>query len=269
MASRFLTLENAIDYLETLPPEDQINAEVCQLPPCEDGNLTDEEHIEEDDFDEVMPLDVCGEVDVTLDSDRIVNEDDVFLPLSTVAPELISLAPIELFYKIIPKEEMSHFAEMTKRYALQKGVTLSVEEEDIEQFFGLLSGYHSVPSEFMFWSTTTELIKYFHVVDNMRFQEGDKLAKISPMYENMGKRLRQWGILDEALSIDVCMVPYHGHHSCITFIKGKPIRFGFKVWMMTSSSGYPYAMQIYAGVAKVVDIDPLGSMGLSKGSIKA
>ncbi|KRY38988.1 hypothetical protein Tsp_11314 [Trichinella spiralis] len=77
MASRFLTLENAIDYLETLPPEDQINAEVCQLPPCEDGNLTDEEHIEEDDLDEVMPLDVCGEVDVTVDSDRIVNEDDV------------------------------------------------------------------------------------------------------------------------------------------------------------------------------------------------
>ncbi|KRX35239.1 hypothetical protein T05_9248 [Trichinella murrelli] len=161
MASRFLTLENAIDYLETLPPEDQINAEVCQLPPCEDGNLTDEEHIEEDDFDEVMPLDVCGEVDVTLDSDRIVNEDDVYvfsdsqtwskrkplnhifenilvLPLSTVAPELIFLTPIELFYKIMPKEEMSHFAEMTKRYALQKGVTLSVEEEDIELFFGLL-----------------------------------------------------------------------------------------------------------------------------------
>ncbi|XP_003370501.1 piggyBac transposable element-derived protein 3 [Trichinella spiralis] len=77
MASRFLTLENAIDYLETLPPEDQINAEVCQLPPCEDGNLTDEEHIEEDDLDEVMPLDVCGGVDVTVDSDRIVNEDDV------------------------------------------------------------------------------------------------------------------------------------------------------------------------------------------------
>ncbi|KRY26246.1 hypothetical protein T01_12715 [Trichinella spiralis] len=42
MASRFLTLENAIDYLETLPPEEQINAEVCQLPPCEDGNLTDQ-----------------------------------------------------------------------------------------------------------------------------------------------------------------------------------------------------------------------------------
>ncbi|KRX76103.1 PiggyBac transposable element-derived protein 3 [Trichinella sp. T6] len=92
-----------------------------------------------------------------------------------------------------------------------------------------------------------DLKKYFHVIDNMLLQEGDKLVKISPMYENMGKRLRQWGIFIEALSIDECMVPYYGHYSCKMFIKGKPIRFGFKEWMMTSSSGYPYAMQIYAG----------------------
>ncbi|KRZ65160.1 PiggyBac transposable element-derived protein 3, partial [Trichinella papuae] len=300
MASRFLTLENAIEYFETLPPEDQINAEICQLPPCEDGNLTDEEHIEEDDLDEVMPLDVCGEVDVIVDSDRIGNEDDVYvssdrqtwskrkplnhvfgntpvLPLSTVAPELTSMNPIELFYKIMPKEEMAYFAEMTKRYALQKRVTVSVEEEDIEQFFGLLlfSGYHSVPSENMFWSTARDLAvsiapatmsrnrfrdlkKYFHVVDNMTLQEGDKLAKISPMYESMEKRLRQWGIFSKALSIDECMVPYYGHHSCKMFIKGKPIRFGFKIWMLTSSSGYPYAMQIYAGKETVRKNEPLG-----------
>ncbi|KRZ12185.1 hypothetical protein T4B_7617 [Trichinella pseudospiralis] len=61
------------DYLESLPPEE----EIFQLPPCEDGNLTDEEHIEEDDLDKVMPLDVCGGIDVIVDSDRIGNEDDL------------------------------------------------------------------------------------------------------------------------------------------------------------------------------------------------
>ncbi|KRZ46093.1 PiggyBac transposable element-derived protein 2 [Trichinella pseudospiralis] len=160
--SRFFTLESAIDYLETLPPEDQMNVEMSQLPPsCEDGNLTDEEQIEENDLDEVMPSDVCGELDVTVHSDRVGNEDDFIpvLPLPTLAPELIPLSPVELFYKIMPKEEMAHFAEMTKRYALQKGLTLSVEEEDIEQFFGLilLSGYNCVPSENMFWSTAADL----------------------------------------------------------------------------------------------------------------
>ncbi|KRX17368.1 PiggyBac transposable element-derived protein 3 [Trichinella nelsoni] len=52
----------------------------------------------------------------------------------------------------------------------------------------------------------------------------------------MGKPLQQWGIFSEALSIDEYMVPYYGRYSCKMFIKGKPIRFGFKVWMMTSSS---------------------------------
>ncbi|KRX62646.1 PiggyBac transposable element-derived protein 3 [Trichinella sp. T9] len=301
MALRFLTLENVIDYLETLSPEGQMNAEVCQLPPlCEDSNLTDEEPIEENDLAEVMPLDVCGELDVTLGSDVIEDADDLYessdsqtwskrkslnhvfenvpvLPLSTLAPELIPLNPIELFYKIMPKEEMAHFAEMTERYALQKGVTLNVEEEDIEKFFGLLllSGYNCVPCENMFWSTAEDLAvpiaratmsrnrfhdlkKYFHIVDNMTLQEGDKLAKISPMYENMGKRLRQWGIFSEALSIDQCMVPYCGNRSCKMFIKGKEIRFGFKVWTMASSSGYPYAMQIYAGNERDRNKEPLG-----------
>ncbi|KRX76123.1 PiggyBac transposable element-derived protein 3 [Trichinella sp. T6] len=82
-----------------------------------------------------------------------------------------------------------------------------------------------------------DLKKYFHVIDNMLLQEGDKLAKISPMYENMG--------------IDECMVPYYGHYSCKMFIKGKPIRFGFKEWMMTSSSGYPLPCR-YMLVRKVI-----------------
>ncbi|KRY45195.1 PiggyBac transposable element-derived protein 3 [Trichinella britovi] len=94
----------------------------------------------------------------------------------------------------------------------------------------------------MFWSTTRDLtvsiasdtmsrnrfFKYFHVVDNMTFQEGDKLAKISPVYENMGKRLRQWGIFNEALSIGECMVPYYGHHSCKMFIKKSPFALASK-----------------------------------------
>lgn len=46
------------------------------------------------------------------------------------------------------------------------------------------------------------------------------------------------------------MVPYFGHHSCKMFIRGKPIRFGYKVWMMCSPEGYLFSMQIYTGAAK-------------------
>ncbi|KRY39084.1 PiggyBac transposable element-derived protein 3 [Trichinella spiralis] len=58
---------------------------------------------------------------------------------------------------------------------------------------------------------------------------------------------RQFGIFHEQLSIDEGMVPYYGHHSCKMFIRGKPIRFGYKIWTMSSANGYPYALKIYAG----------------------
>ncbi|GFS46118.1 piggyBac transposable element-derived protein 3 [Nephila pilipes] len=43
------------------------------------------------------------------------------------------------------------------------------------------------------------------------------------------------------------MAAYCGYHTCKMFIKGKPIGFSFKIWMLCSSSGYPYVMEIYCG----------------------
>ncbi|KRY56088.1 hypothetical protein T03_12347 [Trichinella britovi] len=83
MSRRFVTLESAMDYIESLPEEMQSTAQICQLPPAEDGNITDEEHMDENNLDEVTvksyasirfpctsttvtPEDVCGELDVTV-----------------------------------------------------------------------------------------------------------------------------------------------------------------------------------------------------------
>ncbi|KAH8034610.1 hypothetical protein HPB51_025901 [Rhipicephalus microplus] len=73
MAQRFLTLEAAIDLLFSLPDDEREGASVCQLPPVEDGNITDEEHVNENDFSEVVPDDVCGHVEVMQCSDEDVD----------------------------------------------------------------------------------------------------------------------------------------------------------------------------------------------------
>lgn len=85
----------------------------------------------------------------------------------------------------------------------------------------------------------------------------NKLAKIEPFYEELNKNFQQFGIFDKNLSIDESMVPYYGH-SCKMFIKGKPVRFGYKVWMLCSSNGYPYNMKIYSGKDSP-ESTPLGS----------
>lgn len=101
--------------------------------------------------------------------------------------------------------------------------------------------------------------KFFHLVDNNQLSKEEKLGKVTPIYTELSKNLQQFGIWHEKLSIDESMVPYYGRHSCKMFIRGKPIRFGFKIWMMCSSNGYPYAMQIYGGKKEPTSEVPLGS----------
>ncbi|XP_066946080.1 piggyBac transposable element-derived protein 3-like [Macrobrachium rosenbergii] len=43
------------------------------------------------------------------------------------------------------------------------------------------------------------------------------------------------------------MIPYHGHHSAKHFIRNKPDRFGYKMWMMCSADGYPCNFSNYGG----------------------
>lgn len=195
-----------------------------------------------------------------------------------IFPELCSLSPAEIFHKFIPVEYLLHLANMAALYALQKGEILAVDENDIGQFFGLLlfSGYHQVPGEDLYWSTQEDLSvpivstvmprnrfrklkKYFHIIDNNTLALGDKMGKVAPFYEELGKNLLQFGIFHSKLSIDESMVLYYGHHSAKMFIRGKPIRFGYKIWMLCSNSGYPYAMRIYSGSSSEIENSPLGS----------
>lgn len=82
MAQRFLTLEAAVELLFSLFNEEHEDASICQLPPDEDGNITDEEHVNDNDLSEVLSPDVGGHVEVMRCTD-----DDVD------SPECTSLEP--------------------------------------------------------------------------------------------------------------------------------------------------------------------------------
>ncbi|GFS85105.1 piggyBac transposable element-derived protein 2 [Trichonephila clavipes] len=161
---------------------------------------------------------------------------------------------------------------------MQKGEYFSVDEIDIGQFFGLLlfSGYHQVSGEDVYWSTQEDLSvpivstvmprsrlkkikKFFHIMENNKLTSGDKLGKISHFYTELEKNFQQFGIFHSKRSIDESMVSYYGHHSAKMFTKGMSIRFGYKIWMMCSSSGYPYSMRIYSGETPEIENSPLGS----------
>ena len=96
-----------------------------------------------------------------------------------------------------------------------------------------------------FW----KIKSYLHVFgnDNLNLEDKWALAKLRPLIQMVNDKLIQFGVFTEHLSIDEQMVPYFGQHSCKMFIRGKPIRFGYKNWVICSDDGYPFKLIPYQG----------------------
>src|SRR6218665_1936141 len=109
-----------------------------------------------------------------------------------------------------------------------------------------------------------ELLRFLHVCDNTNLDKTDKLAKLRPLFDKLNKRfLENWPVQQD-ISIDESMVPYYGRHSSNQFIRGKPIRFGFKVWCLNTRLGYLIQCEPYQGSSGIFD----ASLGLG-GSVVA
>lgn len=182
---------------------------------------------------------------------------------------------------IFTDQMISHITSQTNLYANRdkNNHGFLITESEMRQFLGilLLSGYNILARETDYWSTQPDLgvdivcrtmsrnrfqeIKAcFHLADNNKLEKGNKMAKVSPLYEMLNDSLTQYGIMHQYLSIDESMVPYHGKHSSKMFLKAKPIRFGYKLWALCGHDGYPYRVSIYQGKNPERNVkEPLGS----------
>ena len=92
-----------------------------------------------------------------------------------------------------------------------------------------------------------QIIKSIHFNDNALLDKNDRLYKLRPLISTLNENFRKHGGLAENISIDESMIPYYGKHYAKQFIKGKPIRFGFKNWALCFSDGYMTSFEIYTG----------------------
>ncbi|XP_046399947.1 piggyBac transposable element-derived protein 3-like [Ischnura elegans] len=92
-----------------------------------------------------------------------------------------------------------------------------------------------------------EIKRWLHLADNSHLGVNDKFAKLRPFFDKLNERFAKFGIFSHELSIDEQMVPYFGRHSSKMYVKGKPVRFGFKVWCLASAQGYVFHFKPYAG----------------------
>jgi DNA excision repair protein ERCC-6 len=73
------------------------------------------------------------------------------------------------------------------------------------------------------------------------------MYKLRNLFDLLNEKFSQFGIFQINLSIDEQMVRYFGRHSAKMFMKGKPVRFGFKIWCLCSSYGYLFKCIPYCG----------------------
>lgn len=195
--------------------------------------------------------------------------------------QLKNLSPVEVFEKIFDEEIVKFIVQESNRYASQNNNHgFTVTENEIKVFIAILliSGYHHLPRERLYWSNDEdlrvpivsnsmsrnryhEIKKYLHLANNDEMDITDKMWKLRPFMMRLNKNFLTWGIFHESLSIDEAMVKYFGHHSSKQFIRGKPVRFGYKDWMLCSSTGYCYQLDTYCGAKQRQEKEnlPLGS----------
>lgn len=188
--------------------------------------------------------------------------------------------PFELFQLFYTDEMNTMLVNQSMAYAKQhNNHGFQVSEEEMAKFTGMhvFSGYHTLPRQRLYWSADEdvviplvsrvmtrnrfEAIKYnLHLADNEHLDIADKSAKVRPLFEMLNRNLRQFGVFKSDLSADEQMLPYYGKHSAKMYMRNKPVKFGYKFWVLASSTGYPFQITLYSGKDKTSGArDPLGS----------
>lgn len=194
--------------------------------------------------------------------------------------------PVQLFEIFFTEDLLLEICRQSVLYSTQKNKhDFALSTDCLRNFIGILffTGYHKLPSERHYWSLDEDMNvafirsvmprhrfldikRYLHLIDNTHAPDNleDRSFKVRPLMDHLNQKFKQFGIFSKELSIDEQMVRYYGRHSLKQFIRGKPIRFGFKQWIMCCGiTGYCYSMELYqgkkSGISKEARLDGLGS----------
>lgn len=138
--------------------------------------------------------------------------------------------------------------------------------EELKVFLGILivSGYNKLPGKTYLWDKGSDMrnemvynsmrrdrfqliMSSIHFADNTSIDSNDKMFKLRPLINILQRNFLKNFIPKQHLDYDESMIRYYGRHSCKQYIRGKPIRFGYKVWSLNSSDGYLINFEVYQG----------------------
>lgn len=202
------------------------------------------------------------------DKDNEMFTNPVFLSDSNLAPHILMMenkSPYNIFLEMFPDSLIDTILFQTNLYAQQsqKPYTPATKQE-LKTFLGvnILMGLKRQSSYRDYWSSSPDLndpyickqmtvnrfgwfLSNIHCNDSMLEPKRgspnfDKLYKLRPVIEKLGECFQKSKNLTQVLSIDESMVKFKGRSTLKQFMPQKPIKRGYKIWMLNDKTKYTY-----------------------------
>ena len=203
------------------------------------------------------------------------------IPLDPNAIFLSDLVTSLVFSSLTPL--VDSIVSETNRYAAQVGKEWSTTAEEIRAYFGfmILMGVNRLPEIRDYWSTDPalhyapiadrisrdrfeEITRFLHFVDNTSLPAPghpsyDRLQKVAPVLKEVNEACRRLYYPHCQLSVDEAMVAFKGQSSMKQYVPKKPIKRGFKIWVLADAlNGYFCNIMPYTGATGSSPVHGLG-----------
>lgn len=174
-------------------------------------------------------------------------------------------SPLEYFMDFFSYEIISMIVQETNLYSVQvRGTSINITEDDVKDFLAIniLMGIVNMPAYTDYWSAMFRYDKiakimtlkkfqlmrrYLHFSDNLQ-DDGDRYYKVRPLLQKIRENCLKTEE-EPRFSVDEMMVPYKGTRagSRKQYIKNKPKKWGFKIFVRAGVSGIVYDFLVYGG----------------------
>jgi len=190
--------------------------------------------------------------------------------------EMVDITPLKIFLKLFPEDLFELIVFQTNLYATQQNKPYKpTTVEEIKIFFGInmVMAMKKLPSYRDYWLSSSDLHDHFiaplmqmnrfgwllghlHLNDNsVQPKKGDiyydKLFKIRPLLSRLCQTFSECYSPHKNVAVDESMVKFKGRSTIKQYMRDKPIKRGFKIWMLCDSSSYNLKFQVYTGKSDV------------------
>jgi len=174
--------------------------------------------------------------------------------------------PADFFQYFFSDELLDQIVEQTILYSVQKRPSkpLQCTRGDLKRFIGVLLYMSLVrmPSSRSYWSADFRMDKVVNALTVNRFEEIKRFLHFSDNTEDVDAQDRLYKVrpvvtalrhkcqllqMDESLSLDEQIIPFKGRSGLKQYIPKKPHKWGYKMFVLSSTSGFSYDFEFYTG----------------------